>query len=205
MTSARAHDLIRLEDPAAQLTGDEPPWIRAALTQTPWVVVRRAVAAPGHLAVGVRGTYRHQRHAMEVSETAVLEVLRPEDLRPSPRGSASDTAAISSLRAAMSLLDDSGYPWGPTGSAGFELATGHPTTTPSSDLDLVIRLLERPTAREIEALAAQLSALPARVDCQLDTDGGAVNLTELAGGLDRILLRTLTGARLVALEEIVTQ
>jgi phosphoribosyl-dephospho-CoA transferase len=205
MTPVRAHDLIRLDDPATLLTGDEPQWVRTALTETPWVVARRAVAAPGHLAVGVRGTHRHHRHPLEVAHGAAVEVLRPEDLRPPRVGSASDTPALNTLRTAMPLLDDFGHPWGPTGSAGFELATGHRTTTLRSDLDLVVRLPERPTAQEISALAAELSALPAHVDCQLDIGWGAVDLTELARGPEHIMLRTLTGPHLVALDEILTR
>lgn len=205
MTLVRVHDLIRLDDPAALLTGDEPQWVRTALTETPWVVVRRAVATPGHLAVGVRGIQRRQRHALEVAHAAATEVLRPQDLRPSAPGSASDTPAITALRTAMPLLDEFGHPWGPTGSAGFELATGHPATTPHSDLDLVVRLPELPAVERIETLAAQLFTLPALVDCQLETDRGAVSLTELARGPEQILLRTSSGAHLVALDDIVAR
>jgi phosphoribosyl-dephospho-CoA transferase len=201
----RVHDLIRVDDPAALLTGDEPRWVATALTDTPWVVVRRAVATPGHLAVGVRGPHRHQRHALELPYDAPIEVLRPEDLRPERAGSASETPALSSLRTAMLLLDDFGHPWGPTGSAGFELATGHPTTTLRSDLDLVIRLPELPATEQIATLAAELATLPAIVDCQLDTGQGAVTLTELARASGQVLLRTLTGAYLVGLEEILTR
>lgn len=205
MTLARVHDLVRLADAAAVLTGHEPYWVRAALAETPWVVVRRAVATPGHLAVGVRGTHRHQRHALEVAHAAAIEVVRPEDLRPAPGGSASDTPAITSLRTAMPLLDEFGHPWGPTGSAGFELASGHRTTTLGSDLDLVVRIHQLPAAEQIATLAAELRALPAPVDCQLDTDRGAVTLCELARGPQQILLRTLTGAHLVALDDIVSR
>jgi phosphoribosyl-dephospho-CoA transferase len=105
----------------------------------------------------------------------------------------------------MPLFDEFGHPWGPTGSAGFELATGHPSTTLRSDLDLVVRLPELPAAEQIATLAAELCALPAHVDCQLDTGRGAVTLTELARGPEQILLRTLSGAHLVALDEILTR
>jgi hypothetical protein len=39
----------------------EPPWVMPALRHTPWVVVRRAPAPHGKLAVGVRGAAREQR------------------------------------------------------------------------------------------------------------------------------------------------
>jgi phosphoribosyl-dephospho-CoA transferase len=205
MTPVRAHDLILLDNPVALLTGQEPEWVRAALTETPWVVVRRAIAAPGHLAVGVRGTLRDQRHALELAPAATIEVVRPEDLRPPAGACPSDTPAMTALRAAVPLLDGFGHRWGPTGSAGFELATRRPTTTHGSDLDLVVRVPVLPPAKHIAALARQLGALGARVDCQLDTNRGAVALAELARSPERVLFRTLTGPHLVAFEDVVTR
>lgn len=81
----RAHDLIRLTDPAMLLTGTEPDWVARSLLTTPWVVVRRAEAPPGHLPVGVRGTARHERHAAEIPRWAAARTVRPEELRPAVR------------------------------------------------------------------------------------------------------------------------
>ena len=198
---ARPHDLVRLADPDPILTGTEPAWVGAALAAAPWIVIRRARAPAGHLAAGVRGPARHQRHAMLIPAGAAAGIARPEDLRPAASVIAPETPALAALRECRPILDGLGRPWGPTGSAGFELATGYPATTQDSDLDLLIRLGTLSGFTRAAALASQLSGLPARVDCHLETGHGAVALAELAAHPDKIALRTSDGPRLVMLEQ----
>ena len=201
MILARPHDLVRLADPDPILTGTEPAWVGAALAAAPWIVIRRARAPAGHLAAGVRGPARHQRHAMLIPAGAAVGIARPEDLRPAASVIAPETPALAALRECRPILDGLGRPWGPTGSAGFELATGYPATTQDSDLDLLIRLGALSGFTRAAALASQLSGLPARVDCHLETGHGAVALAELAAHPDKIALRTSDGPRLVTLEQ----
>ena len=201
MIEARPHDLVRLADPDEILTGTEPAWVGAALAAAPWAVIRRAPAPAGHLAAGVRGPARHQRHAMLIPAGAAAGIARPEDLRPAASVIAPETPALAALRECRPILDSLGHPWGPTGSAGFELATGHPAATQDSDLDLLIRLGTLSGFTRATALASQLSSLPARVDCLLETGHGAVALAELATHPDKIVLRTSDGPRLVPLEQ----
>jgi phosphoribosyl-dephospho-CoA transferase len=201
MIRARPHDLVRLAHPDEILTGTEPAWVGDALAAAPWVVIRRAPAPVGQLAAGVRGPARHQRHAMLIPAGAAASIARPEDLRPPASVIAPETPALAALRACRPILDGLGRPWGPTGSAGFELATGHPATTQASDLDLIIRLGTLSGFTRATALASQLSGLPARVDCLLETGPGAVALAELATYPDKIVLRTRSGPRLVTLEQ----
>jgi phosphoribosyl-dephospho-CoA transferase len=198
---ARPHDLVRLADPDPILTGTEPTWVGAALAAAPWIVIRRARAPAGHLAAGVRGPARHQRHAMLIPAGAAAGIARPEDLRPAASVIAPETPALAALRECRPILDGLGRPWGPTGSAGFELATGYPATTQDSDLDLLIRLGALSGFTRAAALASKLSGLPARVDCYLETGHGAVALAELATHPDKIVLRTSDGPRLVTLEQ----
>ena len=56
-------------------------------------------------------------------------------------------------------------------------------------------MLRRDGAAE---LLDRLSALPTRVDCQLETSQGAVALAELAMTSEQILFRTRNGPELVA-------
>ena len=196
MTAPRPHDLLLLADPLAALTGDEPAWVRPAVTAAPWVVVRRAAAPEGQVAVGVRGSARSERHALDVPLDAIADVARPEDLRPRP--GAARTPAILALRAADPALNSFGHPWGPTGSAGFELATGAPTTTQASDLDLIIRVPAVLSSDCAAELLDRLSGFPTRVDCQLETSQGAVALAELAMTTEQLLFRTPNGPELVA-------
>jgi hypothetical protein len=102
------------------------------------------------------------------------------------------------LRAAAALLGEAGLPWGPTGSVGFELASGVRTVTPSSDLDLLVRPTRLQARATLERLHVALQRLPAGVDCQIETDDGAIALGELLSGASELLVRTPTGPRLIS-------
>jgi phosphoribosyl-dephospho-CoA transferase len=196
-----AHDLLRVARLAP--SEDEPEWVRDALARAPWVVVRRARAAAGFIAAGVRGATRAQRFGAWVN-TEDIELFRsPEDLLTveplKERQSLSALAALAALRENASPLND--YVWGPTGSAGFELATGVPTLTASSDLDILIRLPQRIEREAIDALAHALaqaaSRAGTRIDAQLETPSGGVALAELAAHKPHVLARASGGAQLV--------
>jgi phosphoribosyl-dephospho-CoA transferase len=173
----RPHDLLRLRRPVDP--DGAPAWVARALADTPWVVVRRATATPGTIAVGVRGRTRADRFAFDLDPAAAAARVRPEDL-------------AHRLPALAPALD--GWVWGPTGSVGFELATGRQAVTPASDLDLLVRAATLPPLDELRRLH---QALPDRADCLIETPGGAAALAELITGAPRILLRTETGPRLV--------
>ena len=92
-----------------------------------------------------------------------------------------------------------GYPWGPGGSVGFEIATGAATATASSDLDLILRQdrpLEPNQATDLLAALAQAAA-PARIDVLLETPLGGVALADLAAMQAEVLVRTPCGPRLL--------
>ena len=92
-----------------------------------------------------------------------------------------------------------GVRWGPGGSVGFEIVTGEPTTTVSSDLDLILRQDDRLELNDaIELLQALTSAAgPARIDVVLETPNGGVLLADLARMQGQILVRTPHGPRLL--------
>ncbi|QBR00009.1 malonate decarboxylase holo-ACP synthase [Paraburkholderia pallida] len=202
----RAHDLLRL----ARLTPveGEPDWVRTAFARAPFAVVRRAQAAPGFVAAGVRGATRAERFGTWVDVEDIESSISPEVLlaaAPSPaRATFAAFVALAALRETPGPLHD--FVWGPTGSAGFELATQAPTLTESSDLDVLIRMPQRSDAATIHALAAALAHAAqragTRVDAQVETPAGGVALAELAqlapGKKSRVLARASDGARLVA-------
>jgi phosphoribosyl-dephospho-CoA transferase len=200
-TRWRAHDLLRVARLAS--SESEPEWVRDALARAPWVVVRRARAAAGFVAAGVRGSTRAQRFGAWIN-TEDIELSRsPEDLLTveplKERHALPALAALTALREAESPLHD--YVWGPTGSTGFELATGVPTLTAASDLDILIRLPQRVDLDAIDALAHVLaqaaSRAGTRIDAQLETPSGGVALAELAARKPRVLARASSGAQLV--------
>jgi phosphoribosyl-dephospho-CoA transferase len=95
-----------------------------------------------------------------------------------------------------------GCEWGPTGSAGFELATGLPTITATSDLDLLIRAPRALSHEAAQALLAELQACAsqagARIDAQLDTPAGGVSLIEWAANRVRTMVKSAQGPYLIA-------
>jgi phosphoribosyl-dephospho-CoA transferase len=222
VTAVRVHDLVRLDPVAVPADATVPAWVRRHLA-TPWAVVRRPVRSARSLALGLRGTTRGERWAFEVDPDAVLDRVRPEDLRAGLRrwaeGSGPLADTVRGLRPWLDALDDAGLRWGPAGSVGFSLATGRSVVTPTSDLDLVVRLdgtrlddtwlddgAARPLADPARAPArgaAPAAALaepptgPSRVDVLLETPAGAVARVEAASGAPLVLLRTGDGARLV--------
>ncbi|MDO9347580.1 malonate decarboxylase holo-ACP synthase [Pseudomonas pergaminensis] len=187
-----AHDLLWGMTPA-HLPADAPAWAVAAIDAEHPVVVRRAIAEPGYVAVGVRGRLREQRFAAEMPMAAVQRRVIPEALRGviSPR----DLPALRALAALRPVLAQEA--WGVTGSAGFELASGVEALHEQSDLDLILRTPEPLARGDAEDLLAILETAECAVDLQLQTPFGAVALREWASGSRRVLLKTARGAHLV--------
>ena len=195
------HDLLRLADPAwlvpAACAAPTPPaWVRETLEYTPWVVVRRAAHTSTHVPVGVRGGRRGQRWAAYVAREAVVETVRPDELLTAPARrdlpafrAIAHLAGVARPRWAMT--------WGPGGSVGFELATGHPTAREDSDLDLVVRVPKPVSRARVTRLLDALALLPVRVDVQLQTPGGGLAAAEYSRTSGRVLVRGDAGPRLV--------
>jgi phosphoribosyl-dephospho-CoA transferase len=199
------HDLLRLRN-VDELHWEEPrpDWSSAALHRAPWVVVRRTRARAALLPVGIRGDVRHQRAAAWLPIHAVEQIVTPQILARRRtwhgRSRTKLLPALLVLDAAAAILEEQGYGnlWGPAGSVGFELASGVPSVSAQSDLDLVLDAPEPIEVRDADALFTALERLAARVDLLLETPLGAVALSEYASGKGAMLLRTPSGARLVA-------
>lgn len=193
MNGWRAHDLLWL----ASLPAQAPAWARPD-----WpVVVRRAPAVDGCVPVGLRGSVRSERHAEMVAAASVLRACTPEQLASMEvPASLPPCAALDALRVAAIHLNALGLPWGPTGSAGFALATGVPLLRADSDLDLVLRSGAPLTAQHGAALQAMLEDAGrfCRIDLQIDTGHGGFAFAEWCAGRTRVLLKTAQGPLLTA-------
>ena len=200
VSAVRPHDLVRMASGGRLASSGAPSWVIESLRAAPWAVARRATAAPGHVAVGVRGPTRGQRFALEVPMAAVRGIVTPEELVARTRPADSGLPALRALRAVAPSLNRIGLPWGPVGSVGFELATGIAAVTPSSDLDLVIRSATLPSPEVLFRVLGVLRSLPARPDCLIETREGAVALAELVSGAGEVLLRTAGGPRLIRVQ-----
>lgn len=196
MTAPRPHDLLRLHPAIGGLLPlDAPAWVRDVLQTTPWVVVRRDEALERLIPVGIRGTNRSQRYPWWVTPEWVRQTVTPEALRIVEPLARRHLPAMRTLAAVRAALRDMAVDWGPTGSVGYELATGVPTATPESDLDLVVRAPTDPAL--LSAVHHRLRGWDARVDCQVETRSGAIALAELVFDCDEVLARTPTGPRLI--------
>jgi phosphoribosyl-dephospho-CoA transferase len=199
----RPHDLLRLRRLPA--FDDEPAWVRAAFERAPYAVVRRALADEGFVAIGVRGVERAQRYGTWAQASDIEAAMPPETLAGATpiagREALPPFAALAFLQT-DTLSPLAGLVWGPTGSAGFELATRVPTVIESSDLDLLIRTPE-PLAQDFaRALLDQVLTLAKRagirVDAQLETPAGGIALAEWAAGKPRVMARNAHGPQLIA-------
>jgi phosphoribosyl-dephospho-CoA transferase len=198
------HTLLRVADLDALIWEEhQPPWAAAALQRAPWTVVRRAAPRPGLWPVGVRGGERQQRSAAWLPHRAIQECITPQMLAAAQswqRGpSAAATPAIGVLDEVAAILVAHGFGgrWGPGGSVGFELASGVPSTTPHSDLDVVLKADEPISRTHAARLHAELCDLPVRIDALLETPHGGAVLAEYAQGAELTLLRSAQGPRLV--------
>jgi phosphoribosyl-dephospho-CoA transferase len=195
----RPHDLLRLiSGVGLRYEESAPAWVSTSLARAPWVVVRRARGPAGLIPVGVRGSIRAERFAALLAPDAVVARVTPEDLiaervwHHMPR--ARRPGPLQVLDTVDELFSSLGLVWGPTGSVGFELATGFAVAGNASDLDVVVRSPEPLPLESAREIADNLSRLPTCVDAQLDTPAGAVMLNEYTRG-ERVLLRTPDGSR----------
>jgi phosphoribosyl-dephospho-CoA transferase len=178
-----------------------PCWVERSLQEAPFVVVRRAESFDDLIPVGVRGPSRKQRFAVYLAPESVRDRITPEHLLAGrgwlDNARREEIPALRVLPGIEKKLARFQLSYGPTGSIGFELASGLATTTFASDLDLLIRVPQRLPMSLAQELIAIFSTIPCRVDPQLETPRGAVALTEYANGQRPILLRESSGPVLV--------
>ena len=198
------HDLLRLRRLPSY--DGEPDWVRAAFARAPFAVVRRASAAPGFVAVGMRGNGRAQRYGTWAEAGDIEAVIAPEDLLAASFQLHIERRALTAFVMLAGVRDEAKslrtFSWGPTGSAGFELATGTPTVTATSDLDLLIRVAQKLSRERSAQLLIELESFAQRagirVDVQLETPSGGIALAEWGAGRARVMARHAQGPRLVS-------
>ncbi|AYE52719.1 malonate decarboxylase holo-ACP synthase [Priestia megaterium] len=198
-----AHDLLQLKEEAKLISYTPiPDWVEHSLGKAPFVVVRRAVQRDSLIPVGVRGERRNQRFGAFVSEQAVKQRIRPEDLVSIfQNGHFRNMPATGALKEVAIILKD--FAWGPTGSVGFEFASGAEVVTTTSDLDILIRLSSYLSVEQAQLIVNQLKECPVSVDVQVETEKGAFSLVEYARGEKTLLLRTVYGPSLIKLNQLV--
>ena len=178
-----------------------PTWVERSLQEAPFVVVRRANLFDGMIPVGVRGSSRQQRSAAYLAPKSIRNRITPEQLAANQgwltNARTEEIPGFKVLAGIEEKLANLPLAYGPTGSIGFELASGLPTATSTSDLDLLIRAPERLPMQLAKKLITIFSGSPCRVDVQLETPRGAVSLAEYARDQGPMLLKQNGGPVLV--------
>ncbi|MGG0463044.1 malonate decarboxylase holo-ACP synthase [Priestia aryabhattai] len=198
-----AHDLLQLKEEAKLISyTPTPEWVEHSLAKAPFVVVRRAVHRDKQIPVGVRGERRNQRFGAFLSEEAIKQTIRPENLVSLfQNGQSRNMPAIRALEEVAIIFEK--FAWGPTGSVGFELASGEEVVTTTSDLDVLIRLSSYLSVKQAEMIVSKLKRCSVSVDVLVETEKGAFSLAEYAKGEETLLLRTIYGPALVKLNQLV--
>ena len=154
-------------------------WVIESISAGQPVVVRRALSAPDHIAVGVRGRLREQRYATLMAVDAIQRRVRPEELCHVSIDR--DLPAVRALDQLRPMLDACGWVWGVSGSAGFELASGVQRLARAQRSRLDPAHTATVGATQAQELVKLLDAAVCLVDMQLQTPFGAVALREWAG------------------------
>ena len=191
------HDLLQIE-PNDLDASSAAEWVKEALVSCPWVVVRRLHVPAGQVAVGVRGNTRGERWGGFVRESVIRKIVRPPEVLARAQSSAHDfrTSALRVLPEVAERWRDLTLPWGPTGSVGFELATGRQVTTETSDLDVAIFAPERFSVELARSLWERVIWLETKVDIRVETPQCGFPLHEyVRTSAGKILLRYPDGPR----------
>jgi phosphoribosyl-dephospho-CoA transferase len=191
----RPHDLIEISDLSLLKWNERNDWAGPSLERTPFVVVRRAERPnQNDIPVGIRGDNRNQREAAFLHYNGIKNILSPyllEEQRMWQRltGERKQMPVIAVMDLVMEIMSD--WRWGPTGSAGFEMATGYPA----------LKVIDAPQEFDFDKgkkLLQTLDTLSIRIDIQVETGNGAFLLREFIEQRTKsVVLRTNFGPKLV--------
>jgi phosphoribosyl-dephospho-CoA transferase len=174
-----------------------PSWVFRELWETSFVVVRRGVQTLDRIPVGIRGSLRSQRWAAWCPPEAIEQTVTPTDLLNQVVRTRDSQVSLALRSLQLLAVDWQWFThscWGPGGSVGFELATGKRTTTPQSDLDIVIYANEHLSRSEAQRLLVSTRDLEVAVDIRIETPLCGFSLSEYASpSAKSILLRTSAG------------
>jgi phosphoribosyl-dephospho-CoA transferase len=193
-----AHDLLWLKVDTPQRHAEWfaglPLWARERILRRHPLVVRRELAPPGGVAVGLRGYSRAERFGCFIPAGEIARRMSPPELHGFPlregRQSMPALKAWEDLRHSVSVL----FPWGPSGSTAYELATGTDVVSATSDLDLVLYVPHPLTRREATRLLTKFEHPACHCDVQIAMpSGSAFALREWERGDARVLVKTPQG------------
>lgn len=190
------HDLLEINPRDLISHSPIPEWAVLSLKIAPFVVVRRASAPIGQVAVGIRGKKRNERFAAFLPDNRVIRQIKPEHLTNRYKWENKQSPAFLALTVSADLLNKYRFTWGPGGSVGFELASSIQTVTLDSDLDIIIRAPEPLPMNVCVQIINELKKSSVRIDVQVETPAGAFSLIEYVRDNGHVLLKTIYGPKL---------
>ncbi|WP_342580820.1 malonate decarboxylase holo-ACP synthase [Ureibacillus sp. FSL W7-1570] len=163
----KVHDIVKWESiDHLEKTTPIPDWVYDAPAAKNYGVVRRMPIMNGMVPIGLRGSTREQRFGTFIHQSHIVEVMTPVDLVDRIEGYANEIH-LPPLKKIKEAFEQFNLRWGPTGSVGFELATGISVTTERSDIDVCIYM--DAIDRELLAEAGKfLETLGRRIDVQVE-------------------------------------
>ncbi|MCM3216895.1 malonate decarboxylase holo-ACP synthase [Niallia taxi] len=195
------HDLLKVSDLSHLQWKEDNEWVTASLRNAPFVVVRRAEQTNDFIPVGIRGEQRNQRQAAILHRNGIEKIITPYMLAQQKswnllNAQRRELPVLKRIDKVAEIMGD--WQWGPTGSAGFEIATGYPAIKDTSDLDIVIYAPHPINRNEAVEVLEKLDSLPILSDIQIETNNGAFLLREwINKRTDSMILRTQKGPELV--------
>ena len=193
---ATHHDLLELTSArAVREIASAPAWVEQSLSACCYAVVRRKQTSSNDIAIGIRGKERNERWASSVNVNDIKTVISPFEIRTKGRmkqhGRATTIPALQNLQKLETIWSELEFRWGPGGSVGFELATGFPAATQTSDLDIVLFAPQRFSQARAQELLLTVRKIGDAIDVLVEAPECAFSLTEYASAEGQsIMLRS---------------
>lgn len=163
----KVHDIVKFESiDVLEKTTPIPDWVFNAPAAKNYGVVRRMPIMDDMVPIGLRGNTREQRFGTFIHKSRIVEVMTPIELVDRIEGYTNEIH-LPTLKKIKQAFEQFNLRWGPTGSVGFELATGISVTTERSDIDVCIYMdaIDRELLVEVGKF---LKTLERRVDVQVE-------------------------------------
>lgn len=125
------HTMVKLNLPSL-CRGQLPLWAQQSLESCSYgVVTRQQPATPNAITTGLRSNTREKRCALNISSHCVIHSIQPEVLAVSKGWQVPicfEQEMVTALEQLSAAAEKAKFIWSPTGSIGFELATGFHST-----------------------------------------------------------------------------
>ncbi|HWL11502.1 MAG TPA: malonate decarboxylase holo-ACP synthase [Ureibacillus sp.] len=193
----KVHDLVQFETIAdLENSLNVPDWVKHAPASQNFGVVRRMPITNKIIPIGLRGDTRDKRHGAFIDESKIVQIITPQSL-VNRIEQFKDQIYYPALKDIKDEFEKHNLTWGPTGSVGFEIATGIPVTSPTSDIDICVYVDEIDT-EQLRVIGHFLESRNRRIDVQVEVPAiGAFVLNDyLKSAETGFIVRTKFGPHL---------